>query len=98
MSAVPGATLGAFGGYYSAQQNEPCIEGKNSDAVSKCAFGSPDMIMGTLYGASAALIGAAVTAVGFFKNPTIKGAQATMGYTFEATVRCCALMGNPSDD
>lgn len=98
MCAVSGAAFGALGGYGHARWNEPCIEEKNSVAVSKCAFGSPDTVMGTLYGASVtALIGAAVTGVGFFKNPTIKGAQATVGYTAVGAIHCCAAMGKAFD-
>lgn len=91
--ALPGALIGVLAGFGHAQWNEPCIKEKNSIAVNKCAWSSSDTIMGTLYGASAiALIGAAVTTIGFFKSPTIKGAKATMAYTAVGATYCCATI------
>jgi hypothetical protein len=91
--AIPGAILGTLGGYAHARWNEPCIEEKNSVALDKCALGSSDLGKGALYGAlSTAFIGAAVTAVGFFKNPTTEGAEKTMTYSAIGVGFCCLAM------
>ena len=48
---------------------------------------------GTLYGASTTgLIGAGVTAYGFFKNPSIRGAKDIMALTAIAAGYCCAAI------
>ncbi len=93
MGALPGAIMGMVCGYVHAEWNEPCIEEKNSVAVRKCALRSPDLGYGALYGASTTgLIGAVVTAHGFFKNPSISGAKATMALTAKGAGYCCAAM------
>lgn len=93
MGALPGAIIGMVCGYAYAEWNEPCIEEKNSVAVRKCALRSPDIGYGALYGASTTgLIGVGVTAYGFFKNPSIRGAKDTMSLTSIAAGYCCVAI------
>ncbi len=64
--AIPGAILGAGGGYGHARWNEPCIKEQNSVAVSKCALKSSDIASGALYGALATSVGGRCCNYGWF--------------------------------
>lgn len=95
LGTLPGALVGLACGYAHAGWSEPCIEEKNSVAVRKCAWRSPELGYGALYGAtSLGLIGTAITLVGLFKNPSIDGAKHSIKLTAIGVASCCALIGS----